>query len=684
MAQAVEKISSLVEDQLPDFIREEGPLFVEFIKAYYKWLERDGNNHSELRNLNTYQDLDTTNDLFFEHIREEIARAVPKNSSVNQTLFLKKIRDIYRAKGSEDAFKILFRALYNEEIELYYPEDNILRTSFGKWSEERSIRLTNLSSSNTDIFAGKIVTGMNTNAKGRVERIVRGEEYGINITELYLSSIVGTFEDGERVYATGNTISGTIFNDTGSIQEVVIQFPGEGHVTGDAVSLLAASGSGANGVISSTTDRSLIRFELKNGGSGYTTNAEITITSTFGQGATFTIDTISNTEIITQYTDTIFALKDVPLNTGPTFSTGGANSATLSANLASANVTTTLGSALGTANVTVGTINSISTTNQGFGYTEFPTITVREPLIADLRISDGAGGYKGENAVIVANTVPGAINSIRVNAIGSSYSKFEPVTVQNNSRSGTVDATAAPLVSGFLQYPGRYINERGRPSGYDRLQDGSFYQKFSYVIRSRQFIDSYRQTVTELLHPAGTKLFGEVVIALEPEVPTITAALESFIIDRETITTIDVPTIVTESESQYAANGITSVFSWDPELSATMPTLSVENDVTVYALANGTISIEAQGTINTYATALISVYANTQIQALGNPKFVSGVGTTFTTNIANNSTIIIVDNDGVIANSAYVVSTVSSNTGLLLVNAYENAPLANGSYYYIV
>ena len=35
MAATDKKLSVLVDDQLPDFIKEEGPLFQEFIKAYY-------------------------------------------------------------------------------------------------------------------------------------------------------------------------------------------------------------------------------------------------------------------------------------------------------------------------------------------------------------------------------------------------------------------------------------------------------------------------------------------------------------------------------------------------------------------------------------------------------------------------------------------------------------------------
>ena len=33
------KISQLIEDQLPNFLQEEGPKFVQFVEKYYEWME---------------------------------------------------------------------------------------------------------------------------------------------------------------------------------------------------------------------------------------------------------------------------------------------------------------------------------------------------------------------------------------------------------------------------------------------------------------------------------------------------------------------------------------------------------------------------------------------------------------------------------------------------------------------
>ena len=36
-------ISTLIQSQFPSFYNEEGELFIAFVKAYYEWLEENGN-----------------------------------------------------------------------------------------------------------------------------------------------------------------------------------------------------------------------------------------------------------------------------------------------------------------------------------------------------------------------------------------------------------------------------------------------------------------------------------------------------------------------------------------------------------------------------------------------------------------------------------------------------------------
>ena len=60
---------------------------------------------------------------------------------------------------------------------------------------------------------------------------------------------------------------------------------------------------------------------------------------------------------------------------------------------------------------------------------------------------------------------------------------------------------------------GSYRSDRGKLGvSNQRLTDSFFYQDYSYVVKSRTAIDNWRELVKETTHPAGFKLFGEVII----------------------------------------------------------------------------------------------------------------------------------------------------------------------------
>ena len=51
-----EKTSPLVNQQLPQFVIDEGPQLIEFIKAYYEYAEQANNALEVSKNLKIYQD----------------------------------------------------------------------------------------------------------------------------------------------------------------------------------------------------------------------------------------------------------------------------------------------------------------------------------------------------------------------------------------------------------------------------------------------------------------------------------------------------------------------------------------------------------------------------------------------------------------------------------------------------
>jgi len=97
-----EYISTFIEQQFPAFYREEGPKFIEFVKAYYEWMESEGKQTSKTRNLFSTRDIDLTADAFVEEFKKKYLTGVPKEIAGDKRFLQKHILDLYRSKGSLD------------------------------------------------------------------------------------------------------------------------------------------------------------------------------------------------------------------------------------------------------------------------------------------------------------------------------------------------------------------------------------------------------------------------------------------------------------------------------------------------------------------------------------------------------------------------------------------------------
>ena len=59
MAGKVRSFSTLVENQLPEFISTDYPNFVKFVEKYYEQLETPGQPLDIINHITKYQDIDT-------------------------------------------------------------------------------------------------------------------------------------------------------------------------------------------------------------------------------------------------------------------------------------------------------------------------------------------------------------------------------------------------------------------------------------------------------------------------------------------------------------------------------------------------------------------------------------------------------------------------------------------------
>lgn len=145
-----QKTSILIESQVPDFILEEYPLFIDFLKAYYEFLENKqgiqlNDTLEQSKKLSTIIDIDSSIDDFKVQFFNTFANYFPEESNTDPAFLIKHILSLYKAKGSEESFKFLFKLLFGESVDIYYPGNNILIASDGKWQINNSLKVsTNL------------------------------------------------------------------------------------------------------------------------------------------------------------------------------------------------------------------------------------------------------------------------------------------------------------------------------------------------------------------------------------------------------------------------------------------------------------------------------------------------------------------------------------------------------------
>jgi hypothetical protein len=71
---------------------------------------------------------------------------------VNQSLFLKHVKDFYNSKGTENSFEILFRSLYNEDVSVIIPSKNLFRPSDAQYIVTKDIVVESIQGNPLDLL----------------------------------------------------------------------------------------------------------------------------------------------------------------------------------------------------------------------------------------------------------------------------------------------------------------------------------------------------------------------------------------------------------------------------------------------------------------------------------------------------------------------------------------------------
>lgn len=530
------KQSLLVQRQIPQHIREEYPLFVKFIQAYYDYLYEqqlfDIESIHDIEEVANLAAQDSLYNAFIDKFKFELAKNFPIHMVEDKALVFKHLREFYLSRGSEESFKFLFRVLFNKSAEIFYPSSQMLRVSDGKWEQDTAIFIKPVVQTELGDISGSFVKI--TLSSGRVidtyiNRIVRysSEIYEVFITREHTAEI----EAGDTFEITNDlddvVINSAIYNGT----SVTVSYTPSNHVivVGDVVTIVNSDHDGSYTVTSATAttfsfDYTSIDYNWTRGGTvriNKTTSVILPCpskVSVFRGGSGFKIGDIFSLKTQKGNGCVVKVLKTATENglTGVI-----KNIQVISFGL---DYETTFYSYLSSSDVVSPEYVHPIKLGAGFPVPGDPSYTENSGGFAD------SGWMSRQEYFYYDDSIPSTIPANRYYADPS----YTGTVLNQFYTDNTIaeDETIAIIkieLGGVAKYPGYYRNNDGFVSDIMYIQDGLYYQTFSYVIRVEEELSKYVNIIKALVHPVGMKVFSEYNIYNQVNLVTDVPSLNSSI-----------------------------------------------------------------------------------------------------------------------------------------------------------
>ena len=433
--------------------------FIKFLEAYYKFLEQDQQPQELLQNARQYADSEQTIESLIENFFKNYGNDIPRNIITDKRTFIKHFKDIHKTKGTEEAYKLLFRVIFNDQASFFYPDTVILKASDGVWKKDYTLRVVSVDNSDIFNFVNTKIIGDISKASAVVSNVVKIKPdvgYLIEAYELTLEKIKGNF-------LIENISASKLINLATNTREILNA-----------------------GIIPQ-----LIKLDIIDGENGYTANTKILVRAA--------------NVIITSLTDT-GTIRTIKV-------------------------------------VNPGVYAGVTVTNGVLPVGFFVPAVIEDPsnsLRGNVKLSNTIGTFTGTiphglsrgktaNLVFYGNSnsyLNGAENVITVTTIlDDTRFRFTMTGLNTTTISANLKYTrTANLFSNIgavRESEGYWLNNRGKLSELIYIQGPAvdspnkskiFYQPYSYVVRSGESIDSWKDIAKATVHPAGMEVFGEIYI----------------------------------------------------------------------------------------------------------------------------------------------------------------------------
>lgn len=409
---------------------------------------------------NISESLDINDKINRNYTVEDFRRFLVKNS-----------KDFYTSRGTEGSFRYLFRTVFNKEMQIYYPQEDLLKSSDNTYISLNSLHVSPVSEFDLETFNFKnnYIVGEYSGATALVYDYFLIDRNNKMTLQLFLetSTMLGKFVYNENLkFLNDNDEYQNLGNVNYSLIDVnVLEESTEKFKLGERFFLDRNFKRIGYHEISSDSKFEYIELEVEKLESGEIYDIEI-VESGIGYNV--------GDEIIFDHSDTY--IKSIPYRNIKAYVSEvdlcGYNS-----------------------------IKKIKIVCSGKGVISLPKI-----------ISIGKRKYdekKRHNAKLkLLSRNVGKAKSIRIVNSGINYNFNKKKVDLNNDSVNDLELFFGTTFEKSFSFS----NNNGFLSDTKVLQDSDYYQNFSYIIRTDVSPKDYRSLVDELVHPAGTRFFSEYLI----------------------------------------------------------------------------------------------------------------------------------------------------------------------------
>jgi hypothetical protein len=285
MAEIEKYIAFKIQQQFPAIYREEGPELVKLAEEYYRFMESQPNQSVyNARRMFEYRDIGTTLSSMIIFYQKKYLADLPLLDESTIRFIVKNILALYRRKGTEAGIILFFRMFYQEDVEVIYPAQYMLKPSDSDWKTGEFLQLfpndgNFYSSSGTlytylDLISQSII-GSISKATAIVDRINFISINGTSTPVLYLTKTKGRFIKFDNIVSrfSGEDVSFGVLNGSASSLEIDLNYAGtSGNNIGDIFNIESATGIGGKAIVTDIQDEftGTVNYTIVDGGYGYT------------------------------------------------------------------------------------------------------------------------------------------------------------------------------------------------------------------------------------------------------------------------------------------------------------------------------------------------------------------------------------------------------------------------------